>query len=233
MKARSLVLTILLSLGAAVAFAKPAKKEDAKAFIDRVNRELKKLNSDQQTAEFIRATYITDDTERNAATFNEKLLEYKGEAVKQASNYVGKGAKKTDAATGRQLYLLRTFDQDLVAPSDPTKRAELAATVTKMASLYGKGKGCGRDGKGPCKTLLDLSDVMAKSRAATGTSSSTPGSGGTTSGARCGRCTGASPSSATRGPGRSSSPTSASCGARVTTCRPPSWRRRSSACGSR
>jgi peptidyl-dipeptidase A len=162
MKARILVLALLPAL----ASAQPKKKgaEDAKAYIARVNVELKKLIVDSSTAEWIRATYITDDTERNAAAFNEKLLEYRAQAVKDASRYVGPKAKKTDADTTRSLYLLRTFNQDLVAPADAAKRTELANIAAKMGGMYGKAKGCGRDGKGPCKPLLELEDTMAQSR---------------------------------------------------------------------
>jgi peptidyl-dipeptidase A len=155
-------LILLAALVPALASAQPKKKEDAKAFVARVNVELKKLLVQSSTAEWIRSTYITDDTERNAAHFSERYLEYRAQATRDASRHARQ--KKLDAETARQLYLLRTFNQDLVAPSDAKKREELAGIATKMAGMYGKGKGCGRDGKGPCKPLLELEDVMAQSR---------------------------------------------------------------------
>ncbi|HMK73535.1 MAG TPA: M2 family metallopeptidase, partial [Myxococcaceae bacterium] len=41
---------------------------------------------------------------------------------------------------------------------------ELTTLGAKMEGLYGKGKYCGKDGKGPCRDLEQLSDVMDQSR---------------------------------------------------------------------
>ena len=51
----------------------PAQKptEDAKAFVARLNDDLRKLWVRSSTAEWVKATYITDDTERNAALTNQ------------------------------------------------------------------------------------------------------------------------------------------------------------------
>ena len=52
---------------------------DAKAFVDGVNAELKRLWIRSSTAEWIKSTYITDDTERNAAALNEDVMAYLAE----------------------------------------------------------------------------------------------------------------------------------------------------------
>ncbi|HYO52966.1 M2 family metallopeptidase [Archangium sp.] len=141
--------------------AQQASAEDARQFATRVNEDLKRLWTRQATAEWIKATYITDDTERNAATVNEEVMGYVNQAIKQAARF--KDVQGLDADTSRMLHLLRV-SSSLPAPSEAQKRAELAAIAAKLEGLYGKGKYCGKDGKGQCRDLGELSDVMAKSR---------------------------------------------------------------------
>src|SRR5256886_11691544 len=49
-----------------------ASPADAKQFVAKVNEDLKHLSVESATAEWIKSTYITDDTERNAAAANER-----------------------------------------------------------------------------------------------------------------------------------------------------------------
>jgi len=149
--------------GASTAQASTAAKatpEEAKQFVEKVNADLKRLLTKQSTAEWIKNTYITDDTERNAAYANEDLLGYINNAIKGARRFEG---LQLDPDTARMLHLLKVF-QPLAAPADAQKRAELTATASKLEGLYGKGKYCGKDGKGKCRDLGELSDVMADSR---------------------------------------------------------------------
>jgi peptidyl-dipeptidase A len=146
--------------------AKPAQAkatpEEAKAFAERVNADLKKLWVKQATAEWIKSTYITDDTERNAAWVNEDVLAYMNQAIKDSRRFDG---LKLDPDTARYLHLLRV-NSAIAAPSDAAKRSELAATAAKLEGLYGKGKYCKKDkaGKESCRDLGELSDVLAQSR---------------------------------------------------------------------
>src|SRR5260370_1308984 len=71
---------------------------------------------------------------------------------------------KVDDDTSRMIYLLRSATSPPPSPDDPAKRLELASIVSKLEGIYGKGKWCGPDGKGKCKDLEVLTDVMAKSR---------------------------------------------------------------------
>jgi peptidyl-dipeptidase A len=158
MTARILLACLVLS-GVAGA-APPAKPRDAKGFIDKVNADLKLLLIRSGTADWIRSTYVTEDTERLSSYFNELLLEYRAQAVKDAARWA---TAKSDPQTKRALQLLRT-SIDLSAPSDPRKRSELADLVTKMDGIYAKGKYCGKDGKGECRDILALGDTMNKSR---------------------------------------------------------------------
>ncbi|ATB33430.1 M2 family metallopeptidase [Melittangium boletus] len=139
----------------------PLTAADARQFTSRVNDELKQLWTRQATAEWIKATYITDDTERNAASVNEEVMAYLNRAITEAARF--KDVQGLDADSARMLHLLRVTSP-LPAPNSPDKRAELAAIAAKLEGLYGKGKYCGPEGKGACKDLGELSDIMAKSR---------------------------------------------------------------------
>jgi peptidyl-dipeptidase A len=143
--------------------------EDARAFVQRVNADLKRLWTRSQTAEWIQATYITDDTERNAAAMHEDVMAYLSEAIRESLRYRGVAV---DPETARMLHLLR-LASPLPAPSDPARRAELAALASRLEALYGKGKFCGPirgvpppKGKdaGGCRDLQDLEDVLATNR---------------------------------------------------------------------
>ena len=142
----------------AVKSAKPTAAE-AKAFAQRVDEELKALWVRASTAEWIKATYITDDTERNAALANEAVMEYLARAVHDARRFEG---VKADADTARMLQLLRV-STPLPAPSDAKQRSELAAIAAKLDGMYGKGKWCGPDGKAKCRDLGELSETLAQS----------------------------------------------------------------------
>jgi len=136
--------------------------EDAKKFAERVNADLKRLWVKQSTAEWIKSTYITDDTERNAASINEEVLAYMNQAIKDSRRFEG---LKLDPDTARTIHLLKVSSA-IAAPSDAQKRAELATIAARLEGLYGKGKYCKQDkaGKESCKDLGQLEDVLSTSR---------------------------------------------------------------------
>ncbi len=140
----------------------PAKAtpEEAKKWIAQVNAELKDLWTRQATAEWIKSTYITGDTEQNAAWVNETAMAYLPRAIQESKRFDG---LDLDPDTARQIHLLR-ISTTMPAPDDAAKRKELAETAAKLEGMYGKGKYCGPDGKQPCRDLIQLSKVMAESR---------------------------------------------------------------------
>jgi len=190
---RTLALAVMLALAPAARAAtdlravprsekppRPPKPTpaDAKAFVARVNADLKRLWTRQQTADWIRQTYITEDTEKGSAWASEEVMAYLSAAVKESLRFQGVA---TDPETRRALHLLRFAAMPLPAPSDPAKRAELAAISARLDGMYGKGKWCGSrtdaegatggraDGKpeqrlAPCRDLEDLDEVMRRSR---------------------------------------------------------------------
>jgi len=125
--------------------------------VSKTNDDLQRLTTRSNTAEWIKSTYITEDTERLAADANEVLLGYNAAAVKTAARWNG---AKLDPETARMLYLLRT-GSSLAAPADPRRRLELTTLAARLEGLYGKGKYC-KGGK--CRDLEELSDVIGKSR---------------------------------------------------------------------
>jgi peptidyl-dipeptidase A len=139
---------------------------EARAFVARVNDELKRLWTRAATADWIKATYITGDTEKAAAWANEEVMEFLSRAIAESVRYKDVAA---DPETRRALYLLRTAST-LPAPSDATRRAELATIAARLEGIYGKGKWCGAPasssahGEQRCRDLEELSEVMRKSR---------------------------------------------------------------------
>jgi len=136
----------------------PPEKE-AHAFMVKVEGDLRRLWSRASTAEWIKNTYITDDTERNEAAAAEEVMGFLATAIKQSTRY--KGLPGLDRDTERKIHLLQVAST-LPAPSDPEKRAELAGIASKLNGIYGKGKWCGKEGSGgKCRDLEELSNVLA------------------------------------------------------------------------
>lgn len=142
---------------------------DAKAFVDGVNAELKRLGVRVSTAEWIRNTNVTDDTERNAAAMSEDLMAYLSRVIPEAARFDGVSA---DPDTRRMLHLLK-LQSALPAPRDPAKRRELAEIASRLEGMYGKAKWCaaprlasaGRKGPAPrCHDILETEEIFRGSR---------------------------------------------------------------------
>ena len=152
------VLCVALNAAPASSAAAGPSADDAKAFVAKVNADLLKLYSRQATADWIKSTYITDDTERNSAAMSEDVMAYLSGAIKESLKYKN---VKVDPETERMLYLLRV-SQSLPAPSDAAKRTELANTAARLEGTYGKGKYCKDKDDKKCRDLQQLSAVLAK-----------------------------------------------------------------------
>ncbi len=144
-----------------------ATPADADAFVRDVNDELRKLVIDAERMNWVKSTYITDDTELLDAKQQERVMEFRARKIKEARAFEG---LELAPDTKRSLYLLK-FSAGLPAPADPKKRAELAETASKMEGIYGKGKYCspilkgkGTDKTSECLPLVDLSKILAESR---------------------------------------------------------------------
>lgn len=129
---------------------------DAKAFAAATNLRLRELFARVETSGYIAATYITHDTERAAASAESDLMAFLSEAIPKAASFRD---LDLDPDTRRTLELLRT-KPTLPAPADPALRDELATISSRLGSHYGAAKYCGPDGKGECRELGELSDVI-------------------------------------------------------------------------
>ena len=118
--------------------AQAATEAEAAAFVAQAEKELSALSLSTERANWINATYLTDDTDAIAAEF--------GARSTQLSVRLAKGAAKFDDVKGlsfdvrRKLFFLK---QSIVLPAsqNPGAAEELSAIATRLQSQYGKGKG--------------------------------------------------------------------------------------------
>lgn len=134
--------------------------EEARAFVSRVDADLRRLWTARDRASWVNQNFITDDTEFLAAQGEEATAEYVGRATHDAQRFAHMTNLPPDVA--RQLLLLR-LAQTVPAPADAKKRVELAEVEAEMTGMYGKGKYCPQRLKGQCLTLDDLEKTMATS----------------------------------------------------------------------
>src|SRR3954447_10342125 len=161
------LLTASAALAAGLAPPPPAKgppsAAEARKFIDQVDADLKTLMVKSGTAEWIKNTYITDDSERMSATVNEELLGYTSAAVRASRRFA---KVKADPDTQRKIHLLQV-SSSLAAPTDSARRLELTTLGAKLEGLYGKAKACLQRHKvngEKCADIEALTPLFAKSR---------------------------------------------------------------------
>jgi len=138
--------------------ASPATAAEARAFVTAAEATLFDLWIASERANWVAATYITDDTEILAAQAAERATAAATTLAKAATRFDG---LKLPADVARKLLLLKTAPT-LASPADPREGAELARLVAGMEGAYGKGKYCPPGGE--CLDLQQLSRIMATSR---------------------------------------------------------------------
>lgn len=149
---------VWLLLAAAFAFPAPAPTvEEARKFIEQAEARLLDLGVNASRAEWVRSTFITDDTEILAAQADEQAISASVALAKQATRFDG---LKLPADLARKLMLLKV-SFTLATPSDPAESQELTRIVSQMEGTYGKGKYCPQNGK--CLDLEDLSRILRTS----------------------------------------------------------------------
>jgi peptidyl-dipeptidase A len=152
----ALCLALLL---AAPACSPKATPDDARKFTEDAERNLLALNIDSSRADWIKDTYITDDTEAIDAKIDERAINAQVEYAKQATRFDG---LSLDAPTARKLKLLKT-SLTLATPRDPKESQELTRIAAGLEGTYGKGKYC-PSGPDSCKDIEALTKIMAESR---------------------------------------------------------------------
>jgi peptidyl-dipeptidase A len=133
--------------------------EEARAFIAKVDADLRAAWTKRDLADWARSTDITEATEAAAAQASEESMALLTRLIREARRFEPVLAQ-LDPISRRQFQLLRLAGQP--APDDPARAAELSKVMTEMDSAYAKGKVC--DAKGACQDLGQLSDVLAESR---------------------------------------------------------------------
>lgn len=128
-------------------------------FVRDFQRDLLEINKEVEAAQWVRATYITDDTGFLAAKANEKYLEFLGKAVDKAKRYDN---VQMDPTTRRAIDLI-LLSTPMPSPDNKKERAELSQIATDLEGIYGAGKACDADGKN-CRDLEELEKVLATSR---------------------------------------------------------------------
>ena len=137
-----------------------ANAADAQKFIADAEKKLLDLNIKAARAEWVKSTFITDDTESLAADANEVLIGATTELAEQARRFEN---LDLSAEQKRKLKLLK-LSLTLPAPKDPNKRAELTKLTASMEGDYGKGKYCPEGDKGKCLSLPELEEIIGSSR---------------------------------------------------------------------
>jgi peptidyl-dipeptidase A len=105
-------------------------------FLARAEERLLELSIDSQRAEWVHATFITEDTAALASRAYARLIQETVELVKSAERFRSAALSEEEA---RKLHLLRT-SLPLVAPADPKEGEELTGLVNSLQDVYAKGK---------------------------------------------------------------------------------------------
>jgi peptidyl-dipeptidase A len=108
-----------------VASGAPATAEEAKKFIEQVDKDLRRLWVARDRAGWVNQNFITDDTEALSASGEEATAAYVTEAITKAKRF--DGVKGIDPDIARELLLLK-LAQVVPAPSNadvssPSSRA--------------------------------------------------------------------------------------------------------------
>lgn len=135
-------------------------KAEAEKFLADAEKRLLDLNIRAGRADWVKSTFITDDTEAMAAEANEAVIAATTELAEQSRRYENLDLSPEDK---RKLKLLK-LSLTLPAPKDPAERSELTKLAASMEGEYGKGKYCPEGDKGKCLSLPDLEQIMSTSR---------------------------------------------------------------------
>jgi peptidyl-dipeptidase A len=135
----------------------PLTAADAKAFTDKAEKDLAAATLYSAKSSWVRATYITEDTNWLAAKAEAEWSELRTRLAVEAARFDGVQA---DPETRRKLTVLkRGITQP--SPQRPGGAAEIAQLSTTLDTLYSTGK---FTHKGKSITLNDAEDILAKSR---------------------------------------------------------------------
>src|SRR4051794_6013832 len=159
MMIRHAAFLFCVSAALAVAADRKPTPADARKFIDEVEQKLLLLGVDASRADWVRSTYIIDDSEILAAKMDERAIAATVASAKESTKFDG---LQLDPVTARKLKLLK-LSLTIATPADPKESEELTRLVSAMEGMYGKGKYC-PGGPDTCKDLEDLSKILRENR---------------------------------------------------------------------
>lgn len=134
---------------------------EAEQFVSDAEKRLLALNIKYSRADWIKSTYITDDTEALSAEANKDVIEATTEFAEQSRRFDG---LELSPEVARKIKLLK-LSLTLPAPKDPKERDELTKIAASMEGDYGKGKYCPPGGdQSKCLSLGDMEKILAESR---------------------------------------------------------------------
>ena len=133
---------------------------EAEKFIADAEKRLLDLNIKYSRADWVKSTFITDDTETLSADANNAVITAVTELAEQSRRFDGLDLPYEVA---RKMKLLK-LSLVLPAPKDPGERDELTKLAASLEGDYGKGKYCPDGDKGKCLSLGDMEEILAKSR---------------------------------------------------------------------
>jgi peptidyl-dipeptidase A len=135
--------------------------QQAAEFVARAEERLLALSNAAGRAQWVQATYITEDTEKIAAAANKDLIAASMELAQGATRFDAVGATPE---VRRKLTLLKLAANPLPAPSDPKLQTELTEIMTSLEGMYGRGKYCKGPGTENCLDVGAVTKVFAESR---------------------------------------------------------------------
>jgi len=139
--------------------AKPTVAE-AEKFMTQTEATLDDLTVKLARAQWVQATYITDDTEAISADYNARMI---GELTRLATEVKRFDGLKMPPVLERKFMLLKLQLFSLESEKDREEFAQLSAS---LEGEYGKGKYCPKSGKyaGKCLAIGEIEKILATSR---------------------------------------------------------------------
>ena len=110
----------------------PASAADADKFAAGLNDDLRKMVPYLNAAQWLQATYITDDSQMIASKANEEFLGWQARRLEESKRFNGLTDLKPE--TARAIMLLKNVSAP--TPSDPALQAELAKILSKMEANW-------------------------------------------------------------------------------------------------
>lgn len=137
-----------------------ATAADAEKFMADAETRLFDLSVKYSRADWVKSTFITQDTEALSAEANEALIAATTELAEQSRRF---DSLDLPYDTKRKLKLLK-LSLTLPAPKDEKEREELTKIAASMEGDYGRGKYCPDGDQSKCLSLGDMEKILAQSR---------------------------------------------------------------------